>query len=45
MFYFFLACAALIAGYFIYGKVVETQFGMDSCRATPAVLSKPPSLR
>ncbi len=36
MFYFFLACAALIAGYFIYGKVVETQFGMDSCRVTPA---------
>lgn len=36
MFYFFLACAALIAGYFIYGKVVENQFGMDSCRVTPA---------
>jgi carbon starvation protein CstA len=36
MFYFFLACAALIAGYFVYGKVVEAQFGIDTCRATPA---------
>ncbi|NCD25156.1 MAG: carbon starvation protein A [Deltaproteobacteria bacterium] len=36
MFYFFLACAALVAGYFVYGKVVESQFGVDSCRPTPA---------
>lgn len=36
MFYFFLACAALIAGYFVYGKFVESQFGIDSSRATPA---------
>lgn len=36
MFYFFFACAALIAGYFVYGKIVESQFGMDTCRATPA---------
>lgn len=36
MFYFFLACAMLIAGYFVYGKVVEKNFGVDNCRATPA---------
>jgi len=36
VFYFFFACAALIAGYFVYGKIVESQFGMDTCRATPA---------
>ncbi|GFM32699.1 carbon starvation CstA family protein [Desulfovibrio subterraneus] len=36
MFYFFLACALLIAGYFIYGKVVEANFGADQCRVTPA---------
>jgi len=36
MFYFFLACAMLIAGYFVYGKIVEANFGVDNCRATPA---------
>lgn len=36
MFYFFLACAMLIAGYFVYGKIVESNFGIDTCRATPA---------
>ncbi|UZP67095.1 carbon starvation protein A [Desulfovibrio mangrovi] len=36
MFYFFLACALLIAGYFVYGKVVEANFGADVCRVTPA---------
>ena len=36
MFYFFLAVAALITGYFVYGKFVESSFGIDTCRATPA---------
>ncbi len=36
MVYFFLACALLIAGYFVYGKIVENNFGIDTCRATPA---------
>ncbi len=26
----------LIAGYFVYGKIVEANFGVDNCRATPA---------
>lgn len=33
---FFLCLAALIAGYFVYGKVVEKTYGPDD-RATPAV--------
>lgn len=33
---FLLCLAALIAGYFIYGKVVETIFGIDPERKTPA---------
>ena len=36
MFYFFFAVAALITGYFVYGKIVESSFGVDSCKATPA---------
>lgn len=26
----------LIAGYFVYGKIVEANFGVDNCRVTPA---------
>ena len=33
---FFIALALLIAGYFIYGKLVEKVFGIDKNRATPA---------
>ena len=33
---FFIALALLIAGYFIYGKLVEKIFGIDKNRATPA---------
>ncbi|MCG8532541.1 MAG: carbon starvation protein A, partial [Desulfovibrionales bacterium] len=36
MIYFFLAVAALIIGYLVYSKVVEANFGADTCRATPA---------
>ena len=34
---FFIAFAALVLGYFIYGKLVEKVFGADSKRTTPAV--------
>lgn len=33
---FFIALAILIAGYFIYGKLVEKVFGIDKNRPTPA---------
>ena len=33
---FFIALALLIAGYFIYGKLVEKVFGIDKNRPTPA---------
>ena len=33
---FFIAFALLIAGYFIYGKLVEKVFGIDKNRPTPA---------
>ena len=33
---FFIALALLIAGYFIYGKLVEKIFGIDKNRPTPA---------
>lgn len=33
---FFSALALLIAGYFVYGKIVEKAFGADSTKATPA---------
>lgn len=33
---FTVALAALIAGYFIYGKFVSRVFGVDPKRATPA---------
>ncbi|WP_290924858.1 carbon starvation protein A [Halodesulfovibrio sp.] len=36
MVYFFLAVAALIVGYLVYSKVVEANFGADTCKATPA---------
>ncbi|MCG8530073.1 MAG: carbon starvation protein A [Desulfovibrionales bacterium] len=35
MFYFFIAAAALIIGYFTYGKLVENIFGADESRPTP----------
>lgn len=34
---FFMALAALILGYFVYGKMVEKVFGADPKRITPAV--------
>lgn len=34
---FLIALFALIAGYFIYGKLIERIFGADSTRPTPAV--------
>ena len=37
MFSFLISIAALIIGYFIYGKVVEKIFGADPARVTPAV--------
>ena len=37
MFSFTLCLAALIAGYFIYGRIVERIFGPDASRPTPAV--------
>jgi hypothetical protein len=30
VFYFFFAVAALITGYFVYGKFVEANFGADT---------------
>ncbi len=35
--YFLLACAALLVGYFVYGKIVTKNFGADNNRPTPAV--------
>ncbi len=34
---FFIAFAALVLGYFVYGKLVEKVFGADPKRTTPAV--------
>jgi len=34
--YFFLAVAALLLGYFVYGTFVEKMFGVDHSRPTPA---------
>ncbi len=35
--YFLLACAALLAGYLVYGKIVAKIFGEDDNRVTPAI--------
>lgn len=37
MFSFLVSLVALVAGYFIYGRVVEKVFGVDSSRETPAI--------
>lgn len=37
MFSFLVSLVALVAGYFIYGRVVEKVFGVDSSRNTPAI--------
>lgn len=37
MFSFLVSLVALVAGYFIYGRVVEKVFGVDSSRKTPAL--------
>ena len=37
MFSFLVCLVALVAGYFIYGRVVEKVFGVDSSRKTPAI--------
>ncbi len=37
MFSFLISLVALILGYFIYGRLVERIFGIDSTRRTPAV--------
>ena len=37
MFSFLVSQVALVAGYFIYGRVVEKVFGVDSSRKTPAI--------
>lgn len=37
MFSFLVSLVALVAGYFIYGRVVEKVFGVDSSRKTPAI--------
>ncbi len=34
--YFFIALAALLVGYFVYGKIVESIFKVDPSRVTPA---------
>lgn len=34
---FLVSLVALVAGYFIYGRVVEKVFGVDSSRKTPAI--------
>ena len=34
---FLISVAALIAGYFIYGKIIEKVFGVDKQRITPAI--------
>ncbi|HBV41757.1 MAG TPA: carbon starvation protein A [Desulfovibrio sp.] len=35
--YFLLACAALLVGYLVYGKIVAKIFGEDDNRVTPAI--------
>lgn len=37
MYSFVVSLVALVAGYFIYGRVVEKVFGVDSSRKTPAI--------
>lgn len=37
MFSFVVSLVALVAGYFIYGRVVEKVFGVESSRKTPAI--------
>ena len=37
MFSFLVSLVALVAGYFLYGRVVEKVFGVDSSRKTPAI--------
>lgn len=37
MFSFLVSLVALVAGYFIYGRVVEKVFGVDSSRKPPAI--------
>lgn len=37
MYSFLISLLALVAGYFIYGKVIEKVFGIDSSRKTPAI--------
>ena len=37
MYSFLISLLALVAGYFIYGKVIEKVFGIDSSRKTPVV--------
>ena len=37
MFSFLVSLVALVAGYFIYGRVMEKVFGVDSSRKTPAI--------
>lgn len=37
MFSFLVSLMALVAGYFIYGRLVEKVFGVDSSRKTPAI--------
>ena len=34
---FLVSIAALIAGYFLYGKFIDNYFGTDSNRTTPAI--------
>ena len=34
---FLISLLALVVGYFIYGKVIEKVFGIDSSRKTPAI--------
>jgi carbon starvation protein CstA len=34
---FLLSILALIAGYFIYGKIIESKFGLDDTQPTPAI--------
>ena len=37
MFSFVVSLVALVAGYFVYGRLVEKVFGVDSSRKTPAI--------
>ena len=34
---FLIAIAALVLGYFLYGKFIDTYFGADRNRKTPAI--------